>query len=546
VTVTEPAPTGRETVRDEIMELEDQAAAESVQPWDTWTTNLSTDLANWWSTTYGDTAAKADPAEVEAALRGPSGIMSRAVRSIPELAEVQDPISRASYSAAGTASQGVLPEVPRDDDQALRNMARQAASRDPRVVASRELLGEHHDGVTERLGRAMQKEHDNYDDLLADLRGVGLDMRNRTASAARYSVNASANAAVAATTEALGAELGTDLVLVWVPETDACARCLAYAGLEVPADGSGEFPPGLSYDPNSGTLPPGPGAAAALPALPDRPDRPTAVGPAARFTEGADTMPGESLRPIWEEGPDGKAVLKRWEAADVKVTGTELLNDEWTPERFQSEVHGILDGFGPTWRVPEVRLDDSAPWLGASYANDGVRVGGGFMRVHPEAVPNRAESLALWSGNEEKAEVHYQRSVEKFQHLIRHEASHHVDEMMTLRDPLGNGRDTRDDASLARDGDERLDNWRTNRARVQEEWAAVSEDEVTNGSKDWDYLRSWNRWQNYEVEDLLSPALEPRAKELIAEALSYGLEGKEIPNAHLVTEAMARTEPVAP
>lgn len=57
---------------------------------------------------------------------------------------------------------------------------------------------------------------------------------------------------VHAQTQARRFEARGDMVVMWVPERDACARCLRYAGLRLIRPGD-SFPGGLSYDPDEAT-----------------------------------------------------------------------------------------------------------------------------------------------------------------------------------------------------------------------------------------------------------------------------------------------------
>lgn len=130
-------------------------------------------------------------------------------------------------------------------DQVLQEMA-VAARRAVRAGSDRDAVGDALDAQQRRLGifaRALREtDRPSLARALAMLRPADVLVSTLKGFISDQEVSKSTQAA----RDALRA--GNRDVLMWVPERDACVRCLRYAGLRLlsPRD---EFPAGLSYDP---------------------------------------------------------------------------------------------------------------------------------------------------------------------------------------------------------------------------------------------------------------------------------------------------------
>lgn len=135
-----------------------------------------------------------------------------------------------------------------------------------------------------------------------------------------------------------------DQVAMWVPERDACARCLRYAGLRILRPGD-QFPAGLSYDPaqeDSG--------AGKIPGPPLHPHCRCEIQlvPKGQSEEASLALQREAQRSIlkgWATDTEGQASRRR--AAEAVLARTEL------PKSVQLEARKRLgEGPGFTRGVP--------------------------------------------------------------------------------------------------------------------------------------------------------------------------------------------------
>lgn len=240
---TPVGPSSDADLRDLVMDHEDAAARAAVAPWDQWLAGARTDLLRQWDSMWGTDEPTADQLEEW----WPTVQFTRT----PEGSAITTAISAEAGEAAATVGAMMIPELPRTSAEIDR--ARTVASRHERARDA--LRGVLFLNADLEVTLASPPDGLTVDDAMGHVTRAAHTARNRAQSAARFTVNAVANQARIVMAQQLEETVGAPLVLVWAPETDACVHCLAYAGQYVPADGSGTFPEGLSYDPKGGVTP---------------------------------------------------------------------------------------------------------------------------------------------------------------------------------------------------------------------------------------------------------------------------------------------------
>lgn len=215
----------------EVRDLEDQAAGAAGAAWDVW------------AATARIAGARAAAAEDTTAMA-----RSRARRAAVDIDVDNGYLTNVVESSALAGKHAAEATVPDGTQAAIR------AAQGPRfrqVVAGLEALPRQLAGDLQ----ARLADLEDPDDMAAAISQAGQAFRSRAVSGARFAVHTAASEAQMHAGQQYGEQTGQNMVMVWVNERDACVHCLAYAGQTVPADGSGSFPPGRSFDPRGGLTP---------------------------------------------------------------------------------------------------------------------------------------------------------------------------------------------------------------------------------------------------------------------------------------------------
>lgn len=223
------------------MVLEDSAANAAAAGWANWQTTNGHNLAAAWRRQWGSLEFTPDPDELA------DWLATITFTDMPKAAATATAIDQRARGAAVAAVRLTLPGV--DTDDLADELAAEALA-DPRVTGARRTLAKARKELAAELAGIAGRGLTDYDDVAAEVHRVGSIGAARSASTARFMVNAAGNSGRMLTADTM--DLGVPIVMVWAPERDACVNCLAYAGLSVPADGTGSFPEGLSYDPKGG------------------------------------------------------------------------------------------------------------------------------------------------------------------------------------------------------------------------------------------------------------------------------------------------------